>query len=193
MIVRESSPLVVERSATDAAFINGLWAGRLEAVTVVGGAALLWRDYNEHDDEFDDEEGEYAVDYNEDLKETRALMRELELEAGADRLITAIEKPPDGTYTGDTAEEDGGDQSASTTLTFDESGGLTGDGFDGVDGAYTVDGRWAGQRVAWMEEYDDGFTVALRGQILPNGSIRAMWASSRGIGGAVTLDAPKQK
>lgn len=190
--MRESSPLVVERSATDAAFVDGLWAGRLEAVTVVAGAALLWPESNEHDDQFDDEEGEYAIDYSVDLKETRALMRELEDEAGADRLVTAIEKPLDGTYAGETAEGDGGDQSASTTLTFETSGGLSGEGFDGVDGAYTVEGRWAGQRVAWMETYDDGFTVALRGQILPNGSIRAMWASSRGIGGAVTLDAPNQ-
>jgi len=153
--------------------------------------AYLLSESNDHEDEFDDEYDEYSVDYDEDLKETIALMRELEHEAAADRLITAIEKPLDGTYTGDTAEDDGGDQSASTTLAFDESGGVTGEGFDGVDGAYKLEGRWAAQRVAWIEKYDDGFTVALRGQILPDGSIRGMWASSRGIGGAVTLDAPK--
>merc|ERR1719377_485585 len=136
---------------------------------------------------------EMGVDYDAELRETRALMRTLKSEIAeslqSDPLVAKIERPKDGTYTGETAEDDGEDQSASTTLRFDEHGDVKGKGFDGVDGAYRVDGRWSGRRVAWIETYDDGFTVALRGQVLPNGSIRALWASSRGIGGAVTLDA----
>jgi len=191
----DGSPVVVvERSATDTAFANGLWAGRLEAATVAVGAAYLVHEFRNGEDEGEGEfEAEDGADYDAELRETRALMRTLEQEAAdplADPLIAAIERPADGTYAGETAEDDGGDQSATTTLRFDPSGSVTGDGVDDFDGAYTVDGRWAGKRVAWIEKYDEGFTVALRGQILPSGCIRALWASSRGIGGAVTLEAP---
>lgn len=143
-------------------------------------------------DEVDDD----AIDYEAELRDTRALMVELEAEAAADPLVAAIERPPDGEYLGETAEDDAGDQTASATLRFGMDGALEGEGADGVDGAYTVRGRWAGQRVAWLETYQprfdeaEGFTVALRGQILPDGSIRALWASSRGVGGSVTLEAP---
>ena len=186
-------PVVVERppsvivEATDDAFHNGLWAGRLEAVTLVAGAAYF-HGYMREDRR--DDEDDWGIDYNAELRDTRTLMRELEMEVAADPLVAAIERPADGTYLGETAEDDAGDQSASTTLSFDTQGLVTGTGVDGVDGAYKVDGRWSGTRVVWIEKYDEGFTVALRGQVLPDGSIRAMWASSRGIGGAVTLDAP---
>lgn len=184
----ESDPVVA--TPTDEAFHSGLAAGRLEAITVAAGAALLLSGSSEDSGEDDGAEDD-GVDYAAELSETRALMRELEAEVAADPLVAAIERPADGTYTGETAEDDAGDQSASTTLTFDERGGVTGTGFDGVDGAYRIrTGRWSGKRVAWLEEYDEGFKVALRGQLLPDGSIRAMWASSLGIGGSVTLDAP---
>lgn len=44
-----------------------------------------------------------------------------------------------------------------------------------------------GGRVAWIEEYDKGFEVALRGQIRADGTIRAMWASTVGVSGTVDL------
>lgn len=178
---------MIVRTPTDQAFVNGLWTGRLEAVTVAAAGAYLFDEYMRDDEQEDEQE----INYVEELQETRALMRTLKAEVDADPLVAAIEKPASGTYTGETAEDDAGDQSASTELTFDANGRVTGKGFDGVDGAYKIrQGNWSGKRVAWVEEYDEGFEVALRGQVLPNGSIRAMWASSRGIGGSVTLDAP---
>lgn len=175
---------------SDQAFHNGLLAGRLEAMAVAATGYYLYgtRDTSGSSEDSDED---YGVDYEAELEETSALMRELEAEVAADPLVAAIERPADGTYTGETAEDDAGDQSASTTLKFDAAGGVIGRGFDSVDGAYRIrTGRWSGKRVAWLEEYDEGFKVALRGQLLPDGSIRAMWASSLGIGGSVTLEAP---
>lgn len=67
-----------------------------------------------------------------------------------------------------------------------------------MDGPYTIeDGVWSttagdegvqpGARVAWVEKYDLGFEVALRGQVRADGTIRAMWASSVGVSGSVEL------
>jgi len=103
--------------------------------------------------------------------------------------------PLSGRYVGESAEDDDGDQPVSTHLTFDKDGRVTGYGFDDVDGPYLIkDGRWStregklgGGRVAWIEKYDDGFEVALRGQIRDDGVIRAMWASDRGVSGSVEL------
>jgi len=189
------SPVIVQ-SATDRAFHNGLWAARLEAATIAGMAAYA---YGEFTTERDDDGGDYAlredvVDYPRELRDTRALMRELkeELENVADPLVAAIEKPVNGEYGGETAEDDAGDQSVSTTLSFGRDGAISGRGHDGVDGAYTIrEGRWSGKRVAWVEEYEEGFTVALRGQVRPDGTILGLWASSRGVGGSVALQPPR--
>lgn len=212
MIIREraaptrvvyDSPTSV--TVTDRAFGNGLWAGRLEAVTIAAGAAYLW-DYMGNDEEMGVEEEEEElereeamggprVDYLREIRETRDLIGELRAElAEMDELAREIERPLDGEYVGETAEDDDGDQSASTTLTFETDGTVTGVGFDEVDGAYTLEGRWSANkgvgRVAWVETYDEGFEVALRGQIMPDGAIRALWASDRGVGGSVALNPP---
>lgn len=191
-MVIESAPFPVERSG----FMRGLWAGRLEAVTVACGGVVLYnlvrREDEAHPVNYEAEQEEtHFVNYEAELSATRELMRELEAEVMADPLVAAIECPADGTYTGETAEDDGGDQEASTTLQFSMQGAVAGAGFDSEDGAYQIrKGRWSAKRVAWIEEYEEGFKVALRGQLLPDGSIRGMWASSRGIGGAVTLAPP---
>lgn len=152
------------------------------------GVYLFKEDKREEEEEFADE---YGIEYDVELQDVRNLMQELEEEVAEDPLVAKIEKPASGVYSGETAEDDAGDQSARTTLKFDENGHVTGKGVDGVDGRYKINtGRWSGKRVAWIEEYDEGFNVALRGQVMKDGSIRAMWASSRGIGGSVTLDAP---
>lgn len=82
---------------------------------------------------------------------------------------------------------------------------ILGSGYDEVDGAYEInEGRWSarssGARVAWIESYQippfcrefkgAPFEVALRGQVRPDGTILAIWASSRGIGGTVELLPP---
>ena len=186
---------MVVRSETDEAFVNGLWSGRLEAAAIVGliaasGAGGL---YNEREDEKD----EWSDDYVNELAETRELIRELEEEEqkGNDPLVAAIQMPLSGRYVGETAEDDDGDQAVATHLQFDKDGRVTGWGNDDVDGMYVIkEGRWstregkiAGGRVAWIEKYDDGFEVALRGQIRDDGVVRALWASDRGVKGSVEL------
>lgn len=195
-MVYSSPTVVVERTPRATAFTNGLWAGRLEALALVAGVAYLrssagtegggrrgWVGGGEG--------GIHAVEYHVELAETRRLMSTLEAEVAADALIAAIERPANGVYAGETAEDDGTQQSAETVLTFTTDGRVTGNGYDSEDGAYRIrEGRWSAKRVAWIEEYEQSFKVALRGQLLPDGSIRAMWASSRGVGGAVTLNPP---
>lgn len=198
------------RSATDRAYQNGLWTGRVEAVTVAGLAAYAyhswdsrvegeegedgWREEGEDGEDGWREEG--RVDYGRELFETRELMSELKAQLARvdDPLVAAIERPPSGAYVGESAEDDDGDQAVSTKLTFGLDGSIVGEGHDGVDGDYAIrEGRWAAKRVAWIETYDEGFSVALRGQVRPDGSILALWASSRGVGGSVELRAPKMR
>ena len=96
-------------------------------------------------------------------------------------------------------------QLVKTSLTFSRDGEILGSGYDEVDGAYQInEGRWSahspGARVAWIESYQNPpfcrefegapFEVALRGQVRPDGTILAIWASSRGIGGTVELLPP---
>lgn len=199
-MVEYRTPAVVYRSPTEAAYWNGVWTGRLEGVAVAAvaaGAYLKAREMIEGGDEWFEngggggEEDERIV-FERELAETRTLMRELDREAKAtDPLALAIDKPKDGEYTGESAEDDEGDQAVQTTLTFGRDGRITGEGYDGVDGAYTIrEGRWSAKRVAWIEEYHEGFTVALRGQVRPDGTIVALWASSVGVGGSVSLEAP---
>lgn len=215
---------MVERSATDEAYWNGVWTARAEAVAVAVAAAVITTKDGEDDTSWgaeEDEEGaadafSSSIDYVRELEETHALMEELEeeLRRNEDPLVVSIERPVDGTYLGESAEDDAGDQDVKTRLTFGVDGTIIGTGYDGVDGAYTIrEGRWstsalaaddesgarpyvegfraAPARVAWIEEYDEGFTVALRGQVRPDGSILAMWASSRGVGGTAELRAPE--
>lgn len=183
-----------------------MWTGRLEAAAVAASAAYAYRkvsDYLEDGDtqankrwgggwDFDSGDSERDIDFRRELADTRSLMRELDDEiAASDPLANAIDKPVDGDYSGETAEDDAGDQDVRTTLTFARDGSIAGAGYDGVDGAYKIrQGRWSQKRVAWIEEYDEGFTVALRGQVRPDGTIVALWASDRGVGGSVTLAAP---
>lgn len=183
---------MVVTSATDKAFWDGVWSGRVEALTVAGLAAYAFGLFSMNEAIGDDEaEAGGGVDYARELRETRELMGELEAEHDIDPLAAAIERPVDGTYTGDSAEDDAGDQAVLTRLTFHRDGTISGDGNDGVDGAYEIStGRWSDNKVAWIEKYDEGFTVALRGQVRPDGTILALWASSRGVGGTVELQRP---
>lgn len=186
-----------------------MWTGRLEAVAVAASAAYAYNkatEYLSNDDEIDaqvnkpwgfdwsneDDDTGHGIDFGRELAETRSLMRELDSEiAASDPLALSMDKPVDGEYEGETAEDDAGDQTVRTTLAFGRDGSIAGAGYDGVDGDYQIrEGRWSQKRVAWFEEYDDGFMVALRGQIRPDGTIVALWASSRCVGGSVTLAAP---
>jgi len=202
------SPSVVYRSPTEDAYWNGVWTGRAEAFTAAASAAYgyhkvkeMMEERGEEDGEIGEdgeggdygEDGEDGVDFESELSDTRALMRELEAEhKAADALARHIDKPIDGRYCGESAEDDAGDQSVHTTLSFGADGRISGEGDDGVDGVYRIrEGRWSQRRVAWIEEYDEGFQVALRGQVRPDGSIVAMWASSLGVGGSVALEAPR--
>jgi len=194
-VIYEDSPSVVYRTPTDAAFWNGVWTARVEAAVIAASAAYAYNAYTEfmeYDEESDGGLDADTIDFERELKDTRALVRELEAEfIATDSLVRAIDKPVDGRYSGETAEDDGGDQSVHTTLTFGRDGRVSGEGYDGVDGAYVIrEGRWSQKRVAWVEEYDEGFSVALRGQVRPDGTIVALWASSVGVGGSVTLAAP---
>ena len=95
-----------------------------------------------------------------------------------------------------------GDQGVMAHLSFKEDGTIEGWGEDAEDGRYAIeDGVWStpggdgdamplqtGGRVAWVEKYDRGFQVALRGQVLADGTIRAMWASTFGVAGSVDLE-----
>jgi len=198
-----SSVVVTPPSATDQAFHDGLAAGRAEAVTIAGGAYFLYDRlikptfWEDEDEGFWEEEDEGAT-FEEELSETRAVMSELKAEFEAtDPLVSRIQAPPSGRYEGDSAEDDEGDQSVITHLTFEGDGRVQGWGNDGVDGAYVIkEGRWSstpdvagGARVAWIEKYDDGFEVALRGQVRKSdGAILGMWASTRGVSGSVKLD-----
>lgn len=190
-VVNVVSPL----SATDQAFHNGLWAARAEGVAIAAGAYYLYDSFAHSSDE-DDERDDGLGAYVDELSETRALMRELATEhEAADPLVAAIQMPVSGTYKGSSAEDDDGDQEVATNLRFSKDGTVSGSGVDGVDGRYTIkEGRWStqstklsGGRVAWIEVYDEGFEVALRGQIRDDGVIRALWASDRGVSGSVEL------
>lgn len=191
-VIVDRSPALVDESTVS--YWSGVWTGRAEAVTIASVAAYLYNSYNSGSEDDDDGPGS-AVSYEQELKETRALMRELEEEhAASDSLAAAIERPLDGKYEGESAEDDGGDQQVATNLTFHRDGTVSGKGDDAVDGPYSInEGRWSAQRVAWIETYDEGFEVALRGQRRPDGSIMALWASSVGVAGSVELRAPQRR
>lgn len=192
-------------SATEAAFKDGLWAGRIESLTIAGlGAYYLC----ETRDEGRDDDMERKEVYERELAGTRSLMKELKAEyAKTDPLVSAIQRPQSGRYEGRSAEDDDGDQGVVTHLTFRDDGTIDGWGVDAVDGGYVIkEGVWSingqiptpadhgqiptpgiGGRVAWVEKYDEGFEVALRGQVRADGTIRAMWASTIGVSGSVDL------
>lgn len=184
--------------ATDRAFHDGLWAGRIEAAALVGGAYYVNYIMNNRDDEEEGASYDHNRMYNRELTGTRQLMRTLEAEfEQTDPLVSSIQAPDSGEYVGDSAEDDDGDQSVVTHLKFEKDGRISGWGQDGVDGRYAIkEGRWSsaekgtgGARVAWIESYDDGFEVALRGQVRKSdGAILGMWASSRGVSGSVKLE-----
>lgn len=188
-------------SVTETAFHNGLWAGRVESVAIAGGAYYLYE--NHVKSALEDEGAEDAEDadkvYEAELADTRALMQDLRAEhAKTDPLVSAIQRPRTGRYEGRSAEDDDGDQGVVTHLNFCDDGTIDGWGEDGTDGRYIIkDGVWSttggdetmqpGGRVAWIEKYDVGFEVALRGQIRADGTILAMWASTVGVSGSVEL------
>lgn len=159
-------------------------------------------DENEHEHEQEDDARYARVLYEAELRDTLDLMDVLRAEhAQTDPLVSAIHMPASGKYEGRSAEDDGGDQGVMTHLTFKADGTVEGWGEDMEDGRYVIeDGVWStttggdddgtvrtGGRVAWIEKYDEGFEVALRGQVLPDGAIRAMWASTIGVSGSVDL------
>lgn len=198
-----TSASVFPPSATDAAFHDGLWSGRAEALTV--GALGLYLNHELNADRFTeaDQDEDAAQIFEDELGATRNLMDELKAEhAKTDPLVSKIQMPRSGTYHGLSAEDDGGDQGVMTHLSFKEDGTIEGWGEDAEDGRYAIeDGVWStpggdgdamplqtGGRVAWVEKYDRGFQVALRGQVLADGTIRAMWASTFGVAGSVDLE-----
>lgn len=103
--------------------------------------------------------------------------------------------PLSGEYWGRSEESDEGDQSVRTNLAFGSNGSVSGRGRDGVDGSYRISrGRWGvldGQTkptVAWIEDYDEGFKVAVKGSYdARTGKIEARFTSSRGVGGSFEL------
>jgi len=108
---------------------------------------------------------------------------------------SGVDAPLSGEYWGSSEESDEGDQSVRTKLTFGSNGSVTGRGRDGVDGSYKISqGRWGvldGQTkptVAWIEDYDEGFKVAVKGSYdAGTGKIKARFTSSRGVGGSFEL------
>ena len=106
---------------------------------------------------------------------TRALEREFDVNV----------RPVSGLYEGSSAEDDKSSQEVVTNLRFGSYGTITGDGIDEVDGAYTLVGRWSGDRCAWLERYQN-FEVAVTGTVWRDG-LFIRFCSSRGIGGSVDL------
>lgn len=107
--------------------------------------------------------------------------------------------PLSGEYWGASEESDAGDQAVRTTLRFRRDGVIEGHGVDGVDGAYRVkkgvwgarDGKDDDVTLGWIEEYDAGFRVVVKGRYdRRDGQIKASFTSSRGVSGWVDL-APK--
>ena len=123
--------------------------------------------------------------YAQELADVKSLMRTLEKDFDASR--APVQRPVSGQYTGDSNEDDQGDQAVVSNLKFGVDGSITGDGIDGVDGAYTLSGRWAGDRCAWIERYRDGFEVAVTGTVERSGDIFILFCSSRGISGSADL------
>lgn len=123
--------------------------------------------------------------YAQELADIKSLMRKLESDFDANR--APVQRPVSGQYTGDSNEDDQGDQAVVSNLSFGPDGSITGDGIDGVDGAYTLSGRWAGDRCAWIERYRDGFEVAVTGTVERSGDIFILFCSSRGISGSADL------
>ena len=123
--------------------------------------------------------------YAQELADVKSLMRTLEKDFDASRAL--VQRPVSGQYTGDSNEDDKGDQAVVSNLKFGADGSITGDGIDGVDGAYTLSGRWAGDRCAWIERYHDGFEVAVTGTVERSGDIFILFCSSRGISGSADL------
>ena len=123
--------------------------------------------------------------YAQELADVKSLMRTLEKDFDASK--AAVQRPVSGQYCGDSAEDDDGNQAVVSNLRFGVDGTITGDGIDGVDGTYTLAGRWAGDRCAWIERYRDGFEVAVTGTVERSGDIFILFCSSRGISGSADL------
>ena len=123
--------------------------------------------------------------YAQELADVKSLMRTLEKDFDASK--AAVQQPVSGQYCGDSAEDDDGNQAVVSNLRFGVDGTITGDGVDGVDGTYTLAGRWAGDRCAWIEKYKDGFEVAVTGTVERSGDIFILFCSSRGISGSADL------
>ena len=123
--------------------------------------------------------------YAQELADVKSLMRTLEKDFDPSR--APVQRPVSGQYCGDSAEDDKGDQAVVSNLKFGVDGSITGDGVDGIDGTYTLAGRWAGDRCAWIERYRDGFEVAVTGTVERSGDIFILFCSSRGISGSADL------
>ena len=123
--------------------------------------------------------------YAQELADVKSLMRTLEKDFDASK--APVQRPVSGQYCGDSAEDDKGDQAVVSNLKFGVDGSITGDGVDGIDGTYTLAGRWAGDRCAWIERYRDGFEVAVTGTVERSGDIFILFCSSRGISGSADL------
>merc|ERR1711924_363830 len=107
--------------------------------------------------------------------------------AAEERDFDGRQRPVSGQYCGDSVESDRGDQDVVTSLRFLSDGSVRGDGIDGKDGTYTLAGRWAGDRCAWIETYKS-LEVVVDGYVRKGGDIFIRFCSSRGITGTVDLE-----
>mmetsp|Transcript_17945 Transcript_17945/g.53394 ORF Transcript_17945/g.53394 Transcript_17945/m.53394 type:complete len:269 (+) Transcript_17945:204-1010(+) len=157
-------------------------------VGVAVGAALVANSGREDAPSPRRKQGGGLALYAKELADVKALMRTLRDEIQeTDATKAAIARPVSGQFVGASDEDDKGNQGVVTNLEFRADGSVAGSGQDEVDGAYSLSGRWAGDRCAWIEKYDDGFEVAVTGTVQKSGEIFLLFCSSRGISGNVDL------
>ena len=101
--------------------------------------------------------------------------------------VTEGAPPKSGRFVGETMESDGSIQIVRANLQFANKGKISGSGADSVDGSYRVQGAWKGSRVRWVESYNEGFSVTVRGDVKEDGTIDCRFRSSRGIQGRFKL------
>jgi len=125
--------------------------------------------------------------YEDKLAATNRLMATLQADFAAAQ--SAGRRLRTGRYVGATVEADGGDQSVAANLRFEPDGRVTGNGRDGIDGTYTLAGRYFEGRCAWVETYRDGVKVAVTGIIpkWPGDSLELSFVSSLGVTGSASL------
>lgn len=131
--------------------------------------------------------------YEEEMERSEEMMEERS-ESPSSEPSSAEVGRLGGEFWGGSEESDEGDQAIRVTLRFDPDGRITGRGRDGADGSYQItSGHWealadGNLRLAWFEEYDEGFGVVCMGEYdATSAKINARFASSRGVSGTFEL------